>query len=206
MFVICAHADCSLGEVNQSLEDSEELRAGGLYLMPETVACNGDIVLVETCAFLNRLMETTLFRLRVVVYRERSDTHELEKIYTQRLDITNDSAQYCGSFSRVPRQWPVKRGDRVGVQILDTCEDPTNPDPACPAQANLIDSACGSALFLPPLSSPRRLSDFITVGVNLNVRVSIGEHVLVTISAFNLQGVSVNHALIYLASQNCLAT
>ena len=49
LFVICAHADCSLGEVNQSLEDSEELRAGGLYLMPETVACNGDIVLVETC-------------------------------------------------------------------------------------------------------------------------------------------------------------
>ena len=169
-----AHADCSLGQMKQELEVNEELRTGGLYLMPEAIACNGDIVLVETCAFLNRLMETTLFRLRVVVYRERTDTHELDKIYTQRLDITSDSAQYCGSLTR---QWPVKQGDRVGVQILDTCEDPTNPDPACPAQANLIDSACGSALFLPPLSSPRRLSDFTAVGVNLNVWVSIGETV-----------------------------
>ena len=180
--------------MKQALEVNEELRAGGLYLMPETVTCNGDIVLVETCAFLNRLMETTLFRLRVVVYRERTDTHELDKIYTQRLDITSDSAQYCGSFSRVPRQWPVKQGDRVGVQILDTCEDPTNPDPACPAQANLIDSSCGSALFLPPLSSPRRLSDFTTVGVNLNVQMSIGECAHVSYNICIQPGVCVNHA------------
>ena len=84
--------------VNRSLEDSEELRAGGLYLMPETVACNGDIVLVETCAFLNQLLNTTLFRLRVVVYRE-NDTHELEPvIHEQALDIRSSSTQYCGSL------------------------------------------------------------------------------------------------------------
>ena len=146
--------------------------------MPEAVTCNGDIVLVETCAFLNRLMETTLFRLRVVVYRERSDTHELDRIYEQVLDIRSNSTQYCGSIPRTARlQWPVKQGDRVGVQIRDTCDTRNGSDPACPAQANLIDSACASALFLPPLSTPRRLSDFTTVGVNLNVWMSIGEHI-----------------------------
>ena len=77
----------------------------------------------------------------------------------------------------MPRRWPVKKGDRVGVQIRDTCDTPVGSDPACPAQANLIDAACGSALYLPPLSSPRRLNDFTTVGVNLNVWVSIGKTV-----------------------------
>jgi len=38
--------------------------------MPEPVTCDGDLVLVQTCAFLNQLMETTLFRLRVVVYQK----------------------------------------------------------------------------------------------------------------------------------------
>ena len=78
-------ADCSLGEVKQSLEDSGKLRVGGLYLMPEAIACNGELVLVETCAFLNRLMNTTLFRLRVVVYRENG-ADELERIHQQSLD------------------------------------------------------------------------------------------------------------------------
>jgi len=140
--------------------------------MPEAVTCNGELVLVETCAFLNRLMETTLFRLRVVVYRERTDTHELERIYRQALDIRSNATQACGSL---PRRWSVKKGDRVGVQIRDTCDTPASSDPACPAQANLIDTACASALYLPPLSSPSTLSDFTVVGVHLNMRVSVGK-------------------------------
>jgi len=140
--------------------------------MPGPLSCDGDLVLVQICAFLNRVMETTLFRLRVVVYRERTDTHELGKIYQQVLDIRSNATQVCGSLTR---QWSVKKGDRVGVLIKDTCDTPANSDPACPAQANLIDSTCALALYLPPLSSPRTLSDFTAVGVNLNMRVSIGE-------------------------------
>jgi len=170
---VCTHpAGCLLGEVKQLLEDSEELRVGGLYLMPEAVSCDGDLVLVQTCAFLNQLMETTWFRLRVVVYRERTDTHELEIINRQALDIRSNATQACGSLRR---QWSVKKGDRVGVEIRDTCDRYYDQDPACPAQANLIDTACASALYLPPLSTPRTLSDFTVVGVNLNMRVSIGE-------------------------------
>ena len=95
-------ADCSLGEVKQSLEASGELRGEGLYLMPEAVSCDGDLVLVQTCGFLNKVMETTLFRLimRVVVYRERTDTHELEEIYRQNLDIRSNATQGCGNFSQ----------------------------------------------------------------------------------------------------------
>jgi len=140
--------------------------------MPEAVSCDGDLVLVQTCGFLNRLMETTLFRLRVVVYRERADTHELESIYRQALDIRSNATQGCGNLSR---SWSVKKGDRVGVQIRDTCDNPDNSYPACPAQANLIDTACASALYLPPLSTPCTLSEFTIVGVNLNMRVSIGK-------------------------------
>ena len=143
--------------------------------MPEPVTCNGDLVLVETCAFLNRLMNTTLFRLRVAVYRERNDTHELDLMYQQALNITSTSvaSQDCGSL---PRQWSVKQGDRVGVQIRDACDNPSSPNPACPAQANLIDSSCASALYHSSSRASRiRVSDFTTVGVNLNVRVSIGE-------------------------------
>ena len=145
--------------------------------MPEAVACDGDLVLVETCAFLNRLMETTRFRLRVAVYRERNDTHELDLMYQQALNIpsTSVASQDCGSL---PRQWSVKQGDRVGVQIRDACDNPSSPDPACPAQANLIDSSCASALYHSSSRASRiRVSDFTTVGVNLNVRVSIGETV-----------------------------
>ena len=167
-------ADCSLGEVKQSLEASGELRGEGLYLMPEAVTCNGDLVLVQTCGFLNKVMETTLFRLimREVVYRERTDTHELEEIYRQNLDIQSNATQGCGNFSQ---RLSVKKGDRVGMQLQDTCDTPDNSDPACSAQANLIDTACASALYLPPRSRPRTLSDFTVVGVNLNMRVSIGE-------------------------------
>ena len=166
-------ADCSLGEVQRSLEDSEELRVGGLYLMPKAIACNGELVLVETCAFLNRLMETTLFRLRVVVYRERTDTHELERIYRQALDIRSNATQACGSL---PRRWSVKKGDRVGVQIRYTCDTPAGSDPACPAQANLINATCASALYHTS-DRPGRitLTEVTTVGVNLSVQVSIGK-------------------------------
>jgi len=38
--------------------------------MAEAIACNGELVLVEVCAFLNQLMNTSVFRLRAVVYRE----------------------------------------------------------------------------------------------------------------------------------------
>ena len=184
-------ADCSLGEVQQSLEASEELREGGLYLMPEPVTCDGDLVLVQTCAFLNKVMETTLFRLRVVVYRERTDTPELYLIYQQPLDIRSNAIQGCGSL---PRLWSVKKGDRVGVQIRDTCDTPASSDPACPAQANLIDTACASALYLPPLSTPRTLSDFTVVGVNLNMRVSIGECTLRYKFVCNLEPVAYSTA------------
>ena len=144
--------------------------------MPEAVTCNGDLVHVETCAFLNRLMETTLFRLRVVVYRERNDTHELDRIYQRLLNIRSNSTQFCGTLSRLPRQLSVKKGDRVGVQIRDTCDTRNGSDPACPAQANLIDSSCASALYHTSSRATQiRVSEFTAVGVNLNVRMSIGE-------------------------------
>jgi len=167
-------ADCSLGEVQQSLEDNGELRAGGLYLMPEPVTCDGDLVLVQTCAFLNRLMETTRFTLRVVVFRERTDTHELGLIYQHPFNIISNTTQGCGNLTR---QWSVKKGDRVGVLIRDTCSIQLNFDPVCPALANLIDTTCASALYLLPSvgATGFRLSEVTTVGVNLNVRVSIGE-------------------------------
>jgi len=182
-------ADCSLSEVKQLLEDREELRVGGLYLMPEPVTCNGDLVLVQTCAFLNRVMETTHFRLRVAVYRENG-ADMLDRIYLQSLDIRSNATQGCGSLPRAPRQWPVKKGDRVGVQIRDTCDRPNDPDPACPAQANLIDTACASALYHPSdRTSQIKLSEVTTVGVNLNVRVSIGECILSYNFAYNLEPV-----------------
>ena len=148
--------------------------------MPEAIACNGELVLVETCAFLNRLMNTTLFRLRVAVYRENG-ADMLDMIYQQALNIrsTSNATQDCGSL---PRQWSVKKGDRVGVQIRYTCDTPDNSDPACPAQANLIDATCASALYHTSDRASRiRLSEVTTVGVNLNVRVSIGELSLIVI-------------------------
>ena len=143
--------------------------------MPEAVTCNGELVLVEVCAFLNQLMNTTVFRLRAVVYRENG-ADELERMYQQALDIRSNATQGCGTLSRVPRQWLVNKGDRVGVQIRYTCDTPDNSDPACPAQANLIDATCASALYHPSdRTSLIRLSEVTTVGVNLNVRVSIGK-------------------------------
>ena len=161
--------ECSLGKVKRSLEAGEELRAGGNYLMPEAVPCNGILVFAETCAFLNQLMDTNLFGLRVALLRETDYVYNVINITN--IIITSsapNATQGCGNFTQ---QWPVIKGDRIGVQISDKC---VGSRPACPAQANLIDTAsCVSALYLPLGTSP--LTNFTAVGVNLNVRVSIGK-------------------------------
>ena len=158
--------------MKRSLEAREELRAGGIYLMPETVPCNGRLVFVETCAFLNRLMDTNLFRLTVGLFRETNDVYQV--INSGNINIINsapNATQGCGNFTQ---QWPVNQGDRIGVRIRNSCDASSR---TCPAQANLIDTAsCTSALYLPLDASP--LTNFRTVGVNLNVRVSIGKYAL----------------------------
>ena len=77
LFLATISTECSLGKVKRSLEAGEELRAGGIYLMPEAVPCNGILVFAETCAFLNRLMDTSLFRLRMGLLRETNDVYEV---------------------------------------------------------------------------------------------------------------------------------
>ena len=140
--------------------------------MPETVPCNGALVFAETCAFLNRLMNTSLFRLRVVLFRKINGVYQVMNRSNININSNDPNAtQGCGNFTQ---QWPVNQGDRIGVQIMDTC---SGSRPVCPAQANLIGTAsCASALYLPLGTSP--LTNFRTVGVNLNVRVSIGEYAL----------------------------
>ena len=163
--------------MQESLEGSEELGAGGVYLIPESIACNGELVGIQACAFLNRLLDTTTFTLRVGVFRAlENDTQELDLIYLQILDIISNAPQGCAwSHSQ---QLSVNEGDRVGVQIQDTCEIRSFGRVACPAQVNLINSSCASALYhTSTLVSHIRLSDFTAVGVNLNVQVSIGETV-----------------------------
>ena len=140
--------------------------------MPEAVPCNGILVFAETCAFLNRLMDTSLFRLRVGLLRETNDVYQV--INRTNINIISsgpNATQGCGNFTQ---QWSVNQGDRIGVQISDVCVTSSRSMPACPAQANLIDTAsCASALYLPLGTSP--LTNFRAVGVNLNVQVSIGK-------------------------------
>ena len=173
MFQATISTECSLGKVKRSLEAEEELRAGGIYLMPEAVPCNGRLVFVETCAFLNRLMDTNLFRLTVAVLRETNDVYQV--INNGNINIISsapNATQGCGNFTQ---QWSVNQGDRIGVRIMDMCDTSSR---TCPAQANLIDTAsCASALYLPLRTSP--LTNFTAVGVNLNVRVSIGKCALI---------------------------
>ena len=137
--------------------------------MPETVPCNGILVFAETCAFLNRLIDTSRFRLRVAVLRETNGVYEM--MNRSIINIAANATQGCGNFSQ---RWSVYQGDRIGVEISDTCATRSGSMPICPAQANLIDTtSCASALYLPRGTSP--LTNFRTVGVNLNVRVSIGK-------------------------------
>ena len=182
LFLATISTECSLGEVKRSLEAGEELRAGGNYLMPETVPCNGILVFAETCAFLNRLMNTNLFRLRVALLRETNDVYDV--ISSTNINIISsapNATQGCGNFTQ---QWPVSQGDRIGVRISDACVTSSGSMPVCPAQANLNDTAsCASALYLPLGTSP--LTNFRTVGVNLNVRVSIGKCALSHILLFS---------------------
>ena len=137
--------------------------------MPEAVPCNGRLVFAETCAFLNRLRNINLFRLTVALLRETNDVYQV--INSGNINIISsapNATQGCGNFTQ---QWPVNQGDRIGVRIRNSC-DASNR--TCPAQANLIDTAsCASALYLPLGTSP--LTNFTAVGVNLNVRVSIGK-------------------------------
>ena len=198
LFLATICTECSLGEVKCSLEAKEELRAGGNYLMPETVPCNGILVFAETCAFLNRLMNTNLFRLRVALLRETNDVYQVINIMNIIITSSASNAtQGCGSFTQ---QWPVNQGDRIGVQISDECVTSSRSNPACPAQANLIDTAsCASALYLPLGTSP--LTNFRTVGVNLNVRVSIGKCALSHILLF-----SCNYSICLHCSANSIPT
>ena len=135
--------------------------------MPETVPCNGTLVFAETCAFLNRLMNTSLFRIRVAVLRETNGVYWVINRSNINIDSNDPNAtQGCGNLTQL--QWPVNQGDRIGVQINDTCVTSSRSMPICPARANLIDTtSCASALYLPFGTSP--LTNFRTVGVNLNV-------------------------------------
>ena len=81
---ICYSTGCSLGKVGYSLENSQYLRTGGIYLMPETVPCNGIVVFVEMCAFFNLLMDTNLFRLTLGLFREGDDYLYLTSTYLSR--------------------------------------------------------------------------------------------------------------------------
>ena len=139
--------------------------------MPETVPCNGILVFAEICAFFNRLMDTNLFRLTVGLFRQGDGAYHM--VCQRNISITSMATKGCKRITR-DQGWPVSQGDRIGVIIMDTCDTSSGSMPACPAQANLIDTAsCASALYLPLGTSP--LTNFRTVGVNLNVRVSIGK-------------------------------
>ena len=138
--------------------------------MPEAVPCNGRLVFAEICAFFNRLMDTNLFRLTVGLFREGDGVYQM--VRQGNIGITSMDTKGCKKITQ-DQGWPVSQGDRIGVIIMDTCDTSSGSMPACPAQANLIDNAsCASALYL-PLGSP--LTNFRTVSVNLNVRVSIGK-------------------------------
>ena len=170
---ICYSTGCSLGKVEYSLENSQNLKVGGIYLMPEALSCNGRLVFVETCAFFNRLMDTNLFRLTVGLFRQGDGAYQV--VRQTNISITSKATNGCKSIQTTQdRGWPVNQGDRIGVRIMDTCDTSSGSMPACPAQANLIDTgSCASALYLPFGTSP--LTNFRAVGVNLNVRVSIGK-------------------------------
>ena len=174
---ICYSTGCSL---EYSLENSQNLRAGGIYLIPVTVPCNGIVVFVETCAFFNRLIDTNLFSLTVGLFRGDG---AYQMVHQMNISITSMATKGCKSIIR-DQGWPVNQGDRIGVIIMDTCDTSSDSMPVCPAQANLIDTAsCASALYLPLDTSP--LTNFTAVGVNLNVRVSIGKCALSYISILN---------------------
>lgn len=164
--------------------------------MPETIPCNGILVFAETCAFLNRLMDTSLFRLRVGLLRETNGVYQV--INSRNININSiapNATQGCGNLTEL--QQPVNQGDRIGVQIMDTCVTPSRSMPICPAQANLIDTtSCASALYLPRGTS--LLTNFSTVGVNLNVRVSIGE----CIALFSLYTIKVYRYTCISTTQN----
>ena len=139
--------------------------------MPEVVPCNGRLVTVKTCAFFNRLMDTNLFRLTLGLFREGDSAYQM--VRQGSISITSMDTKGCKKITQDPG-WPVNQGDRIGVIISDMCDTSSGSMPACPAQANLNDTAsCASALYLPVGTSP--LTNFWTVGVNLNVRVSIGK-------------------------------
>ena len=141
--------------------------------MPETVSCNGILVFAEICAFFNRLMDTNLFRLTVGLFRQGDGAYQM--VRQRNISITSKATKGCKSIQTTRDQgWPVSQGDRIGVIISDVCDTSSGSMPACPAQANLNDTASrASALYLPVGTSP--LTNFRTVGVNLNVRVSIGK-------------------------------
>lgn len=171
--------------------------------MPETVPCNGTLVFAEMCAFLNRTMDTSRFRLRMGLLRE---TNGVYKVMNRSNIIINsndpDATQGCGKLTQL--QWLVNQGDRIGVQINDTCVTDTRSRLICPAQANLIGTAsCASALYLPFGTSP--LTNFTTVGVNLNIRVSVGECIaLFSLHTIKIICIFTSHSLIFITELNFL--
>ena len=116
-------------------------------------------------------MDTNLFRLTVGLFREGDGAYQM--VRQGSISITSMATKGCKKITR-DQGWPVNQGDRIGVIISDVCDTSSGSMPACPAQANLNDTAsCASALYLPVGTSP--LTNFRAVGVNLNVRVSIGK-------------------------------
>jgi hypothetical protein len=170
-------------------------QVSGLYLLPEQVANDGTIVSIAARGILTDINYEIFMRnnhgqffltgyLFVVVFRLDAGGESFQLIHGP--EILHHT---IGSSGTVRLDWPVRRGDRVGALIPDSCFNDTDPSPfPCPSQMNLrvVPTDCSSAFYYPieagfsDTNLAARLASlpadqFVEEQVLLNMEVTISE-------------------------------
>ena len=169
--------DCSLGQLKQSLNESDRINSGGTYLLPDEVSCNGNLVSLHTCFFYNDEGNSSNndFRLRVGVFRRMGD-HYVQNGRIS-IDVTRHNSSETQGCTSMCLTDPVSvlEGDRIAVRIRQRC----SPQFGCPLHANLIASGSMSVFFTRTLVTSIPVTQVMATenytNVFLDVRASIGK-------------------------------
>ena len=171
--------NCSVGQLRWPLSESDRINGGGrgTYFLPDEVSCNGSLVSVHTCFFYNDggNNRNNDFRLRVGVFRRMGDSYIRDRwIRINMMRGNSNETQGCASRN-LRNPWPVMKGDRIAVGVLNQCGN----QPPCPLHANLNAAGSASVFFTSGPANTIPVSQVMATqsytNVYLDVSASIGK-------------------------------
>lgn len=132
------------------------IQTSGLYLLSERLSDDGEIINVRAFGHLSDANLRRAFdifvlpQLFIVVFRHDEQSGSYRLIHEPK-ELTHTVSPGILPADGESLNWPVRRGDRIGAVIPNSCLNVTEEFIKCPSQINLLARAddCLSALYHP---------------------------------------------------------